>query len=347
MKRGTPFLFSTLYSQVIATKSSCRGCGACVLVCPNDRLVFRDDRPEQVSGEKHTCPENVDDRCGLCAMACPQLNPPEQSRPVSDKPTIVAARTTDPKLAEACQDGGVVSSIARWGLQSKRWSSFVGWTRDNIWQPLPLVVTETGDVPKTSGSKYTHTSIDAALRALYRQDRASEPFAIVGLPCHMKALRRLQDIHSKYVKGMGFCIGLLCSKAFSYERLIQGKLINELRIPIQDVSRMAIQKGSFTVIMRSGDTHQIPIKELGDYGHCGCASCGDFSAELADISVGGLGTDGWTIVLIRTREGQEVMQAVEAYGLIETAHKERFESALHLLEKLTSLKRKRAEKRNG
>ena len=97
---------------------------------------------------------------------------------------------------------------------------------------------------------------------------------------------------------------------------------------------------SFTVVMRSGDTHRIPLKELRDYGHSGCASCEDFAADLADISVGGLGTDGWTIALVRTDKGRDVMQAVEACGLIETSGRECFPDALQLLDKLTSLKRK-------
>ena len=347
MAHDTSYLFSTLYSQVIAPESKCRGCGACVLVCPRDRLVFKGGRPEQVSGDKAVCPENENGRCGLCAMACPQLNPHAQPEHSGDEPIIVAARTTDPELADTCQDGGVVSSIARRGLESGRWSSFVGYTRDETWRPAPLVVTESGDVLKTAGSKYTHTSIDSGLRTLHAQGLASKPFATVGLPCHITALRRLMEMSSKYVKGMEFCIGLFCSKAFSYQRLVQDKLINEMQVPIRDVRKMAIRKGAFTVTTLSGTDHRIPVKKLGDYGYEGCASCGDFSAELADISVGGLGTDGWTIVLIRTAAGKEVMQDAQAAGIIETADREQFENALALLDKLTALKRKRAEKHNA
>ena len=276
-------------------------------------------------------------------MVCPRLHAAEPAGRSGDEPEIVAARTTDPELARHGQDGGLVSSIARWGLESNRWSSFLGRTRDETWRPLPLLIRESKDVPRAAGSKYTHTSIDGGLRELHRQGRASEPFATVGLPCHIAALRRLQGMHSKYVKGMTLCIGLFCSKAFSYRRLVETKIVGELQIPIQDVCRMDIRKGSFAVVMRSGAVHRIPLKDLGDCGHSGCASCTDFAADLADISVGGLGTDGWTIALIRTDEGRDVMQAVEACGLIETCGRERFPDALRLLDKLASRKRKQAE----
>jgi len=341
MKQDSPPLFSTLYSRILAPASACAGCGACVLVCPRDRLVFRDSRPEQVSGEKDRCPENRDGRCGLCAMVCPRLHEDEAAR-AGGEPEIVAARTTDPELAGTCQDGGLVSSIARWGLESNRWSSFVGYARDEAWRPFPRVVTAGADVAGTAGSKYTYTPIHEALSALYESGRASAPFAMVGLPCHVAALRRLQQIRSKYVKGLDLCIGLFCMKAFSYERLIQDRIVGRMQIPIQEVTAMDIRRGSLSLTTRSGAAHRIPLKELGDAGHSGCASCTDFPAELADLSVGGLGTDGWTIALIRTEAGREVLQAVEASGRIETADPARFPKALELLGKLTVLKRKQA-----
>jgi len=36
-----------------------------------------------------------------------------------------------------------------------------------------------------------------------------------------------------------------------------------------------------------------------------CSVCTDFSAELADISVGGLGLNGWSLVIIRSETGEK------------------------------------------
>jgi coenzyme F420 hydrogenase subunit beta len=340
-------LFSELYRKVISSASVCTGCGACVLICPKDRLIFNDGRPQQISGDKSICPENTEGRCGLCAKVCPRLNgergvgEPEKN-PIGKYTTAVAARTTDKVLADLCQDGGLVSSIFKWGLLSEKWSSFIGYTRDENWRISPLIVTNSNEVKNTCGTKYTYASIVEGLSELHRSGLASSPFAIVGLPCHIAAIRKLQEMKSKYLKGLVLCIGLFCTKAFSYEGLINDKLVNEMGLIMRDVNKMDIRKGSLHIALSSGESHQIPVKELGDYGHPGCSCCDDFSAELADISVGGLGVPDRTIALIRTEAGAEAMKAAESYGLIETGGIEEYQKAWSLLEKLSLRKREQA-----
>ncbi len=282
-------------------------------------------------------------------MVCPRLDSgyasgnPEQEV-IGKYIAILAARTTDQVLKEKAQDGGVVSGILKWGLMSEKWSSFVGYARDESWHIQPLVVVESNDVVKTCGSKYTYISIIDGLTRLHESGFFSKPFAVVGLPCHIAALRKLTELKSKYVKGLELCIGLFCSKAFNYEGLIENKFIKEMEIPIASVHKMDIRKGLFTIEMDSGKIHQIPVKELQDYSHSGCSSCCDFSAEYADISVGGLGIGDWTIAVIRTRVGEEVMGAVLSSGLIETTGARKFPKALRLLEKLSSWKHEQAKK---
>lgn len=340
-------LFSDLYDNVISSKSICTSCGACILICPRNRLVIKNSLPEQISGDKNVCPVNIDRRCGLCAMVCPQFNRKHTAwnmeEDVIGKYTkIVAGRSTDQTLREKGQDSGLVSSILKWGLVSKKWLSFVGYTRDENWHVLPLVVTKSDEVIKTCGSKYTHISILDGLSRLRTLGLSSKPFAIVGLPCHIAAVRKLKELNSKYLKGLILCIGLFCSKAFTYEGLIRNKLMEEMEIQITDVEKMDIKKGVFTIEMNSGKIYQIPIKELQNYSHSGCSSCCDFSSEQADISVGGLGIGEWVIALIRTHAGEEVLKAVRSYGLIETSSAGNFSKALSLLERLSLRKRQQA-----
>jgi coenzyme F420 hydrogenase subunit beta len=92
--------------------------------------------------------------------------------------------------------------------------------------------------------------------------------------------------------------------------------------------------------IRGSDHREIPIKQLGDCAHDGCSPCQDFSAESADISVGGLGIVGWTIAIARTELGREVLKAAESDKVIETAHPGGFPKALRLLNRLTVMKRR-------
>jgi coenzyme F420 hydrogenase subunit beta len=70
--------------------------------------------------------------------------------------------------------------------------------------------------------------------------------------------------------------------------------------------------------------------------------CTDFSAELADISTGGLGLSGWTLAIIRTETGRELFKNAEKAGLIRTRPVEEEQGALNLLIKLSKKKRKTA-----
>jgi coenzyme F420 hydrogenase subunit beta len=340
-------LFSELYAKVISSQHICSGCGACVLLCPKNRLVLRDFRPEQISGGRNTCPINEDGRCGLCALVCPRL---EEEHKTQAAPAegfgayreMIAARCTNPTLREQAQDGGLVSGLCDWGITSGAWSSFLGYARDESWNVVPSIVTKGGEVKKISGSKYTYASINEGLAQLHEAGHASTPFAMVGLPCHIDALRKLEEMRSKYVRGLQLAVGLLCTKAFTYQDLIIGRLANDMHITIADVEKMDIRKGVFSVRMRSGKEHRIPVKELQTCGHSGCPACSDFSAELADVSVGGLGVEGWTIAVIRTESGLEAMHAAKRSGFIETRSAEDFPQALSLLQKLTTWKRQNA-----
>jgi coenzyme F420-reducing hydrogenase beta subunit len=338
-------VFAELYDRVISPPGICSGCGACILICPKDRLVFRDYRPEQVSGERGECPENREGRCGLCVTVCPRLdrlNSVEESPSTKNPTEMLAARSTDEALRERAQDGGLVSGLLRWGLDTHTWSSCLGYARDEAWQVQPLVVTDSRDVARASGSKYTYVPIHEGLRLLQHQGRSSEPFAVVGPPCHVEAIRKLQKLHSKHVRGLALTIGLFCTKAFSYERLIRGRFVQGMGISPGEVEKMDIRKGVFVIEMTSGSRHEIPLKELQDNGHPGCASCADFAAEGADISVGGLGISGWTMALTRTAAGTRALHAAHAGGYLETAPADRFPKAVASLEKMSAWKRANA-----
>ena len=56
---------------------------------------------------------------------------------------------------------------------------------------------------------------------------------------------------------------------------------------------------------------------MQDYQRPECAHCGDFSAEMADIACGGVGTDNATIVVIRTEKGENIWKEYEKSGLVE------------------------------
>jgi len=334
-------LFTELYVNVISKNSMCAGCGSCVLICPYNRLELVHGIPKQISGDPAICSVSEEGKCGLCAQVCPRFYRDLQSL---DFIKIAAGRSTDADFQEHGQDSGLVSSIAAWGLKTGLWKRVLAYSRDSQWRVLPVIASDRGGVLKAAGSKYTYVSLVEGLQEAYKQGKEAGPCAVVGLPCHIAGIRKLQRIKSKYVRDIALCIGLFCTKAFTYDGLVRKKLVEEMNLSIENVAKMDIRKGKFTVELKGGDLHEIPIKELGAYSHKGCALCTDFEAEQADISIGGLGIGGWAIAQLRSKTGVEIFEKAGKDKAIETAKAEAFPKALEVMNKLSNFKRKNAEK---
>jgi len=97
-------------------------------------------------------------------------------------------------------------------------------------------------------------------------------------------------------------------------------------------------KGKMLITTDAGTT-SIPLAEVKPYTRKSCSICKDFSSELADISVGGLGLDGWTFTIIRTEKGEELFSAAEKAGYLITKPLEEGSFAMNLLTKLSKKKK--------
>jgi coenzyme F420 hydrogenase subunit beta len=70
--------------------------------------------------------------------------------------------------------------------------------------------------------------------------------------------------------------------------------------------------------------------------------CPDFAAEHADISTGGIGKyNDWTLTVVRTDAGRELIQRMLADGAIETRPGDDDPDAIALMHKLSAKSRKR------
>ncbi len=94
--------------------------------------------------------------------------------------------------------------------------------------------------------------------------------------------------------------------------------------------------------MRDGDYHEVPLKECHGWTREGCLTCPDFAAEHADISTGGIGAfNDWTLTLVRTDIGREVMGGMVTDGVIEIRPGDDDPGAIALLRRLSRVSRKR------
>jgi len=333
----------TLLENVVL-KEICAGCAACVLVCPYSCLEYFEEKPNLIK----KC-----ETCGICPRVCPRF---DFSQATLEKMVfqrehkldeefgiyrrLVIARASDENILHACQDGGVVSALLIHALNNGIIDSAVvsATSQEKPLFPIPKLVSTPQEVLECAGTRYMYSPNLLALGEAIRQKRKS--LAFVSTPCQIQAIRKIEAFPlKKYSNLIKFTIGLMCTESFTYAGLMQKHIQETLGVNLSNVKKINI-KGKVLVTTKTGETKAIPLQEAKQYTRKGCLPCTDFSAELADISTGGLGLSGWTFTIIRTSKGEEVFDSAEKAGAMQVRPVEEEKGALDLLIRLSKRKRK-------
>jgi coenzyme F420 hydrogenase subunit beta len=252
------------------------------------------------------------------------------------------ARATDESLVENGQDGGFVSALLIYALENDVIDAALvsGLEGDgSTWRAVPQVARTREDVIETAKSRYTYSA--NLLAYPEAAEGGAERIALVGMGCMASAPGAMQSRKAgKLARRLCLTIGLMCSKTFDdsiFEELFEAKYA----IKRADIVKMNI-KGVFQIWTTDGNFHEVPLKEAHAYTREGCKQCPDFAAEHADISTGGIGAFGdWTLVIVRTDQGRELLSAMKENGLIETRPGDDDPGAVALLHRLSVISRKR------
>jgi coenzyme F420 hydrogenase subunit beta len=334
----------------------CTGCAACVMACPRDVLGYTDDHLPIQIGEDMAADQCVigDRGCDICTRACPRFRAWEsdldrtlfgrerdRDEPYGIVRSILLTRTTDEAIALVGQDGGLVSTLLVWGLETGR---IDGALTSRIvdergpFDAAPFLATTREDVLATAGSRYTYAANPLAMK---QADEAKlQQVALVGMSCQASINGTVEAYNvNRYKRKIALTLGLLCSKTFTYDG--QRQVLADHGVDIADVTKINI-KGRYQVWTRDGSYHEIPLKPFHAHTRPGCKLCPDFAAEHADISCGGIGADDrWTLTLVRTARGEEWIQGLLDAGLIVARPGEDDEVAMNLLTKLSTVSRRR------
>lgn len=351
--------WAELFSEVV-TSGLCTGCAGCVVACPHDVLGYDDTngvyRPFHLEAESGPGGCGHGERgCTSCTRACPRFRtweseidtqlfgrerlPEELAGQSKD---VLLARATDPEIHERGQDGGLVSAILLWALEHDRIDAALVSNLEgdgSTWKAVPGVARSREEILAASGSRYTYSANPLAYAAAI--ESGAERLALVGMSCQasVPAVMRTRKA-GKVGRRLALSIGLLCSKTFDdaiFPELLEAKY----GLARADILKMNI-KGVLQIWMRDGAYHEIPLKECHGWTREGCKTCPDFAAEHADISTGGIGAfNDWTLTIVRTEAGREIIDGMVADGAIETRPGDDDPGAVALMRKLAIVSRRR------
>ncbi|MFX1356623.1 MAG: Coenzyme F420 hydrogenase/dehydrogenase, beta subunit C-terminal domain [Promethearchaeota archaeon] len=308
-------------NDLVIKKNNCVFCGTCTSLCPRIGM----------NGKEPTLLE-YDPECSTCFRYCPRTYFPEEmfkkelfhdgannSYALGYYQKSLAAKSNDDNIMRLAQNGGVVSTLLIHALDTGLIDGVILTDRDENWYPKPIIARTSKEILSCTGSKYTiaptlNTYKDAI------NELKLEKLAFVGMPCQIKAVRKLQlfsPLSEEYGK-FSLIIGLYCFSNYSYDLmklLVQG----ELGIPLSNVKKIDISQGRFYVYTYDGLIKEVPIKETKEYSWPSCQYCKDYCAEFADISIGSVGApkNDWNSVLLRTDIGVKLFNdAVEAKKIV-------------------------------
>jgi len=334
-------------------EEDCVLCGLCARVCEERIGVYAINFAKRGVEREVTAPYHrfSDDciGCGACAIVCPtnsrriQVNTyPTLSEDIEkigqqflkgtkDENFGVYSNLFAAKSTVDGQDGGVATALLVSGMQRGLFDAAIVVQRTDGYWAEAIIAENVEDIVKARGTKYLRVKMMSKLGELI--DKGKRRIMFAGTACEVRAARKIQQILLKDFPDVEITIiGLFCFEAFDYEKLKE-ETKRLLGVDLDKAEKTQIHKGKY-IVQVDGKEYSCKVRDLHKAVEKGCVYCDDFTAKLADISVGSVGSpDGYSTVIVRSDAGKRLLEKLDlAKGDVNTEE----------VAKLSILKKKRA-----
>ncbi len=329
---------SKLVNQIVTT-GLCIGCGLCQSVAGADnlRLVMTPqgvERPFPVTPLTPAAEAQIRVTCpGTEIHGLPyHAIDPKANRDTVWGYTLQINRgyAAEPDIRFRGSTGGVLTALAIYLLESGR-VNFILHVASDPEQPLrnkAHISTTRADVLRAAGSRYGPAApLSDFLALLERQ----EPFAFIGKPCDISAIRNLAKQDARVNQYCLYLLTLVCGGVSELSK--SWEILDDFGISEDELSMIRYRgygnPGPTRIETKDGRTFELTYNDLWEQEskwriQSRCKICADAIGEAADIAAsdvwqggGPSGEDaGFNGILARTRRGLDLVQAAVADGVL-------------------------------
>ncbi len=162
------------------SKTTCTGCGACSIVCPNNCIkMHRND-----IGELEPAINNEQCiHCNICSLVCPQNHPPAFHTPI--RCYVAWSKNESDWITSA--SGGAASAFSRWQLDHG--GKVFGCDYDESLNLQHFELKNSDELNRAQSSKYSQSSAFVCYNAI--EDFLIQKYSVlfIGTPCQVSGLK--------------------------------------------------------------------------------------------------------------------------------------------------------------
>jgi coenzyme F420 hydrogenase subunit beta len=286
------------------TSEGCSGCTRCLSICPGNHI----------DGQQATGP----------AIAS------EFDSEIGAVLEVWEGHASDPEIRYRGSSGGVLSALALYCLEHEGMKSVVhsGKSKDEPWANATHVSRNREQILSHTGSRYAPSSPCEGLGEIEHNDGAC---VFIGKPCDTASVGMLRTERAELDRNLGLVLTFFCAGTPSARGTLD--LIDSLSGNRDSVRSVRYRgegwPGDFRIL--HGDnatekslTYAESWDQLTGYRPLRCNLCPDGLGRVADISCGdawhkfdNTGDPGRSLVLVRTKRGQEILHRAIAAKYVE------------------------------